>query len=157
MAAETEKHISLDLPAPILPIRLGQDAVQLPGSSVRWQLLLVWFMRIVALLWLLQGFGHWHSILVPVPSDLETLSGWRPACLLVFAVMDLLTAVGLWLVAPWGGVIWVLCVTSQMAVIVLLPGFFPSGRIVLAVDAALLVTYFITTFQAGREEMFRAE
>ena len=139
------------------PIRLGADAQEASAGSVRWQLMLVWFMRVLALLWLAQGFAHWHSILVPVPSELEGLPFWRAAAMVGFAVADLLAAVGLWLVAPWGGVLWLLTIAAQMASIVLLPGFFPGGRGLLAIDATMVIAYFIVTFQAGREESNRPD
>ena len=145
-----------DLQTSAAPIRLGPDAREAEGGTVRWQMALVWFMRVIAVLWLLQGFAHWHSILVPEPSELELLSGWRASALVGFAVFDLLTAVGLWLVTPWGGVLWILNVALQIFVVIALPGFFPAGRLLLAIYAALVVTYFVVTFQAGREEMIRA-
>ena len=138
---------------PAQPIRLGQDNAQAAGRAVRWQWMLVWFMRVTAVLWLLEGFAHWHAILVSTPSELETATGWRAAALVGFAVTDLLTAVGLWLVTPWGGVLWVLNVALQMAAIVLLPGFFPGARALLAIYAALVLLYLFLTYRAGREEM----
>ena len=146
-----------EMKGPSPPIRLGPDTGKAGSRAVRWQLMLVWFMRVIAVLWLVQGFAHWHSILVPVPSELVTLPGWQPSALASFAVLDLLTAVGLWLVTPWGGVLWILNVALQMAAIVLLPGFFPQGRLVLALNVALAITYFIITFQAGREELIRGD
>jgi hypothetical protein len=139
------------------PIRLGAEAASQAKAAVRWQLLLVWFMRIVALLWLVQGFSHWHSILAPSPSALQSLPPLSASALAGFAVLDLLAAVGLWLVTPWGGVLWILTVAAQMAAIVFLPGFFASGRLILAIDAALVVGYFVITFQAGREELNRPQ
>lgn len=157
MSRTTETGLVGETHGPTAPIRLGPDAVEAGSASVRWQLMLVWLMRVLSLVWLAQGFSHWHSILVPAPSDLEILTGWRAASLVGFAVFDLLTAIGLWLVTPWGGVLWILNVALQMVVVVGLPGFFPGGRLILAIYAALVVVYFVITFQAGQEEEDRRD
>ena len=37
--------------------------------------------------------------------------------------LDLIAGVGLWLAAPWGGVVWLVTVGGQLLSLVLLPGF----------------------------------
>ena len=50
------------------------------------------------------------------------------------AVIDLVAAVGLWLAAPWGAVVWLTSVISMVAVEVLFPQIY-GGRIwVVAID-----------------------
>lgn len=122
------------------------------GRETRWHLMLVVFMRIAAALWLAEGLLHWHDILVPVPSRFETLPPLQSAALVVFAVLDLATAVGLWLVTPWGGVLWILAAAAQMAAIVYARGFFPAAELLFGVDGALIVAYLLLTYKAGQEE-----
>ena len=138
-------------------IRLGADAAASLVPATRWQLILVWFMRLIALLWLAQGFLHWHGIMVPTPSIIESLPPFQGAAVVGFAVLDLLTAVGLWLVTPWGGVLWIFAVSAQMAAIVTMPVLFPPGRMQLAIDAILVIVYFIITYQAGIEGARRGD
>ena len=138
-------------------IRLGADTGTGLLPSTRWQLMLVWFMRLIALLWLAQGLLHWHGIMVPIPSIIESLPPMQGAAVAGFAVLDLLTAVGLWLVTPWGGVLWIFAVSAQMAAIVSMPGLFPSGRMLLAIDGVLMVAYFVITYQAGVEGARRGD
>ena len=138
-------------------IRLGTDLAARAALTTRWQLMLVWFMRLMAALWLLQGFLHWHAIIVPVPSLIETLPPKQATALAAFAVLDLLTAVGLWLVTPWGGVLWIFAIAAQMTAIVALPGLFPTGQMLLAIDAVLVMAYFIVTYQAGLEGARRGD
>ena len=138
-------------------IRLGADLAARAALTTRWQLMLVWFMRLMAVLWMLQGFLHWHSIMVPVPSVIETLPPQQATAVAAFAVLDLLTAVGLWLVTPWGGVLWIFAVAAQMTAIVTMPGLFPTGQMLLAIDAVLVLAYFVVTYQAGLEGARRGD
>ena len=40
------------------------------------------------------------------------------ATIVFFACFDLLAAVGLWLAAPWGGAIWLLCAVVEVGLAV---------------------------------------
>ena len=142
-------------PAPA--IKLQTRASAKAQRATRWHLMLVAFMRIVGALWLLQGLVHWHDILVPVPSLLETLPPAQAALLAGFAVLDLVAAVGLWLATPWGGVLWILAAAAQMATVALAKGFFPSGEIMAMIDAALILAYLFLTYRAGQEELARGD
>ena len=46
-----------------------------------------------------------------------------------FAVIDLVAAVGLWLAAAWGAVIWLTAVVSMLAVEVFFPQVFGAGLV----------------------------
>jgi hypothetical protein len=69
----------------------------------------------------------------------------------LFAVIDLVAAVGLWLAAAWGGVVW-LTSTISMASIEL---FFPQvygGRVLIALlEFVALFAYIGLALMAGRE------
>ena len=54
-----------------------------------------------------------------------------------FAVLNPVAAVGLWLVAPWGGVVWLLTLIAQFFVALLKPSFFLFGGALKFVDAVL--------------------
>lgn len=144
---------ALEAGAPAPAIRLRSDASAKARRSTRWRLMLVIFMRLVGVLWLLQGLLHWCDVIAPDRSAIETLPALEAAALMAFGVLDLVAAVGLWLVAPWGGVMWVLAAAAQMGMIALRRRFFPSAEALFVIDGALIVTYLLLTYSAGREEM----
>ena len=102
------------------PVRVGKG-VKPVGT---WTEYLVLFLRIMAGLSLIKGLFHWSQVCgVGTPADLgfdtHTVA-WQGATVF-FAVIDLVAAVGLWLAAAWGAVVWLTSVVS-MAVVEL---FFP--------------------------------
>ena len=143
--------IEAGVAAPAIQLRTKANAAA--GRQTRWHLMLVVFMRIAAALWLAEGLLHWHDIVVPVPSRFETLPPLQSAVLALFAVLDLVTAVGLWLVTPWGGVLWLLAAAGQMAAIGYAREFFPSGDVLFVLDGTLIVAYLYLTYKAGQEEL----
>ena len=54
---------------------------------------------------------------------------WQAATIF-FAVLDLVAAVGLWLAAAWGAVIWLMAVASMAAVEMFFPQVFGGGLVV---------------------------
>ncbi|MCI0465521.1 MAG: hypothetical protein L0Y57_00695 [Beijerinckiaceae bacterium] len=109
--------------------------------------LLVLFMRFLAGLWVFQGLLQWGAILLPPEPLFDNMPPLRGAAVIFFAVFDLVAAAGLWLAAPWGGVIWLLGAIAQIAVAAALPGFFSlfwiGGNIV------LIAVYFALAWKAG--------
>src|SRR3712207_4770587 len=79
-----------------------------PASrAVRWNFILVWFMRMLALMWIAKGLGYWAVILgadsAPTPFEART-TGFQ-ATTIYFAIIDLVAAGGPLLSRPWGGVL----------------------------------------------------
>src|SRR5437868_5922071 len=75
----------------------------------RWTARLIWFLRIMALISMVKGLFHW-SVVLGVgdgPDNAFTMRAlpWQAATVF-FAVIDLVAAVGLWLAAVWGAVVW---------------------------------------------------
>src|SRR5437588_4148854 len=97
------------------------------AEETRWGMLLVLFMRIVAVLWVYQGLVQWHVILSAEQSIFDVLPVQTTIAVVFFAVLDLLAAVGMWLAAPWGGVLWLLTAVARASVAVLLPGLVAGG------------------------------
>jgi hypothetical protein len=134
-------------------ILLGVDA-HAETSATRWGLLLVLFMRMIAALWMLQGLMQWDAILGPGETPLDALPSALAIAIVFFAVTDLVAAVGLWLAASWGGVIWLCAAAAQIFVTLFMPDFFAGGPLILAVDQALIVGYFVLTWRAAQERDF---
>ena len=107
----------------------GDDAIRDRSAeprtkrAARWDLVLVWYMRLLALLWIAKGLSAWALILgagYPVPpfearlhrppGDDHLFRGHRPVA-----------AVGLWLGNVWGGVMWLLADHEPPHPVLLLP------------------------------------
>ncbi len=127
-------------------IRLGEPA-RIDGEANRAGLFLVVFMRLVAGLWVIQALSQWSAILLPPEPLFDNVSALRGAAVIFFAIFDLVAAVGLWLAAPWGGVIWLLAAIAQIFVALALPGFF--SMLWTGADILLIVIYFVLTWRAG--------
>ncbi|MBV9219072.1 MAG: hypothetical protein JOY94_06620, partial [Methylobacteriaceae bacterium] len=115
----------------------------------------VWFMRVVAVLWILHSLFNWCAILGIgdfAGSDVASIGDRAFAATVFFAVVDPVAAVGLWLATPWGGVTWLFAVAAQIFVVVLLPSLFANGPLLVATNGALVACYFVMTFAASREE-----
>jgi hypothetical protein len=119
-----------------------------------WTRRLVIFLRAMAALSMLKGLYHWSQVcgLFAAPGNgFEVQSiAWQTATIF-FAVIDLIAAVGLWLAASWGAVIWLTSVASLIAVDVFFPQVFGGGLILNLGAAALLALYLWLAIESARE------
>lgn len=124
-----------------------------PASLARWDRTLVWFMRALALAWLVKGIASWALILGaghPVPSFEARSTGFQ-ATLIYFAVIDLIAAVGLWLSSTWGGVMWLLAIVSYLILAMLFPAVVASNLLWVALCMGLIVAYLALSWLAAQE------
>ena len=137
--------------APLPAIRLGRPETD--ARMARAGLLLVVFMRAVALLWLAEGIWQWEDLLADGSGQaFAALSLQRMAAVFFFCVLDLIAGVGLWLATPWGGVVWLVTVGAQALSLLLLPGFWSHGTLLVVTDATLVPLYLILAWYAGHGE-----
>lgn len=132
----------------------GDDRIEeRPAPGLRWDLVLVWFMRALALLWIGKGITSWAVILgVGDPlSPFEGRSTGFQATIVYFAVIDLVAAVGLWLTSTWGGVLWLLAVMSHLILTFFFPRTMAGGIMVVSVFAVLIAAYLLISWFAARE------
>jgi hypothetical protein len=130
------------------------DRTEAAGQPEGWTQRFMLFLRVMAGVSLLKGLYHWALIVGigqgPFSAFEVNSAAWQAASM-YFAVIDLVAAVGLWLAAAWGGVVW-LTATISMAAIEL---FFPQvygGRIwVVLIELVMLVAYFSLAIAAARE------
>src|SRR5690348_18032815 len=86
----------------------------------------------------------------------ETLSfeyhsiAWQTATVF-FAVLDLVAAVGLWLAAAWGAVIWLMSIASMLALEVFFPQVFGASIFAGLLELGLLCLYLFLALKAARE------
>jgi hypothetical protein len=121
----------------------------------RWTHRLVLFLRVMAGVSMLKGLYHWSwvcGIAVPPNDVFENHSiAWQSATVF-FAVIDLVAAVGLWLAAAWGAVIWLTAVASMLAVEIFFPQVFSSSFLTVAVEGVLLAIYLWLALKAAQEQ-----
>jgi hypothetical protein len=119
-----------------------------------WTRRLVVFLRAMALLSLMKGLYHWSLVLGigngPGSSFEGATTPWQAATVF-FAVIDLVAAVGLWLAAAWGGVVWLTAAISMAAIEMVFPQVY-GGRLWIAiVEFVAIAIYSFLTLKAGNE------
>jgi hypothetical protein len=124
-----------------------------PTRHVRWNLVLVTFMRIVALLWIAKGLIAWAAILgVAGAVPFEARLPGHQATTVYFAVIDLVAGVGLWLTSTWGGVLWLLAVMSHLILAVFFPRFVPNSALLISLFIVSLMVYLTISWLAAVDE-----
>ncbi|MFA6267183.1 MAG: DUF6163 family protein [Pseudolabrys sp.] len=120
-----------------------------------WTRRLVLFLRVMAGLSMIKGLYHWSRICsIGVGADdlyAYHSIAWQTATVF-FAVIDLVAAVGLWLAAAWGAVIWLTAVASMLAVQLFFPQVFGRGVFTILIEGAFLGLYLYLALKAAREE-----
>lgn len=119
-----------------------------------WTQRLVLFLRVMAAFAMLKGLYHWSLVLGVADgagSTFENASMPWQAATIFFSVIDLVAAVGLWLAAAWGGVVWLTAAISMAAIELFFPQVF-GGRIWLAMlEFVAIFAYIGLALMAGRE------
>ncbi len=118
-----------------------------------WTERLLLFLRIMAALSMAKGLYHWAAVCglsgAPESFELQPLP-WQ-AGTVFFAVIDLVAAIGLWLAAAWGAVVWLTAAVSMAAVEVLFPQVFGAQIAVVVAEGVLLCVYLFLAIQSARE------
>ena len=149
MIAKTEAHSDEDDLRNLEPVheRDGEE-----GASL-WTRRLILFLRVMAGFAMLKGLFHW-SRLVGIGMGGDTFEyhsiAWQTATVF-FAVLDLVAAVGLWLAAAWGAVIWLMSIASMLALEVFFPRVFGASLLTGLFEAALLCLYLYLAVKAAQE------
>jgi hypothetical protein len=76
---------------------------------------------------------------------------WQ-ASTIFFAVIDLVAAVGLWLAAAWGAVIWLTSVVSMIALDLFFPQVFNGGLLLDASEFVVLAIYLWLALKSAQEQ-----
>jgi hypothetical protein len=136
----------------IEPVHAGED----DRSEGAWTDLFVLFLRTMAVLSLLKGLYHWGVLCGvgdgPDSSFESNPLPWQSATVF-FAVIDLVAAVGLWLTAAWGAVVWLTAAISMAAVELLFPQVYGGRLWIVFVEMGLLAIYLFLALQAARERL----
>lgn len=119
-----------------------------------WSQRLVVFLRLMAAATMIKGLYHW-SVVCGFAGGREGFVGhplpWQTATVF-FAVIDLVAAVGLWLAAPWGAVVWLTASVSMVVVDVFFPQVYGSQTPIVLAESLLIGIYLFIAIQAAREQ-----
>jgi hypothetical protein len=147
------------MPRKLQPLDLSRETTadrieERPATALlRWNVILTWFMRVIAVLWIAKGLAAWATIVGAWPdSGFEGRSMGYQATLIYFAVIDLVAAVGLWMASTWGGVLWLLAVMSHLILAVFFPRVVEASPITTALLLGMIVVYLVVSWLAAREE-----
>ncbi len=119
-----------------------------------WTGRLVLFLRVMSGVSMLKGLYHWAQVCgIGAGGDLfENHSiAWQTATVF-FAVIDLVAAVGLWLAAAWGAVIWLTSVASMLVLVIFFPQVFGGGFFSVLLEGGLLGIYLWLALKSAQEQ-----
>ena len=144
------------------PVHAADQNAKASGS---WAEYLVLFLRVMAAISLIKGLYHWaavcgigaaadggfeaHTVAWRTATVASDLRACRPT--VFFAVLDLVAAVGLWLAAPWGAVVWLTSVVSMAVVELFFPQVYGGSTFIVIVEMTLLGVYLWLAIVAARE------
>jgi hypothetical protein len=124
------------------------------GASNVWTERLVLYLRIAAALSILKGLYHWAQVCGFGADPYEGFEAhtihWQIATV-YFAVIDLVAAVGLWLAAPWGVVVWLISAVTTIAVELFLPQVFGGQILTVTAEFALIGGYLYLAVKSAYE------
>ncbi len=132
---------------------VGRGALRGLAARLSWTHALVWCMRTLAWVWVAKGLFNWGLVLGALPGygDFTMLPRALQGSIVFFAAVDLLAAVGLWLAAPWGGVVWLLCAAIEVVSPALGVRGAATGALSVALNVCLVALYFLLSWRAGQE------
>jgi hypothetical protein len=137
-------------PQVLEPVHAGQGE----ASGEKWATRLVLFLRVMAAVALVKGLYYWAIVCgvgAPSPAGFDSYPLPYQSATVFFAVIDLVAAVGLWLAAPWGAVVWLTSVISMAAVEALFPQIYGGRLWVILVELALLGVYLWLALLSARD------
>jgi hypothetical protein len=149
--SSTSELIIREATDPIAPLRIDERH----SNSDGWAGWLTLFLRAVAVLSLAKGLYHWAVICgfgaAPGGGFEAKSSPWQMATVF-FAIIDLVAAVGLWLGASWGVIIWLASSVTMIVVHALLPQIYGFQPVIIVGEIALIIGYVFIAFEAAREQ-----
>jgi Family of unknown function (DUF6163) len=140
----------------------GDDAIQnirpaqvamLDWAGLDWSGRLALFLRVMACISMINGLYSWAQVcgIIGEEGGFEAhIQSWQVATVF-FSVIDLVAAVGLWLVAPWGAVVWLTSTVSLIVVHVFIPQVYGTNLLVIGLNVLAITTYLALAVLAARE------
>ena len=143
---DTRSHDLIDkiVPARVLFLKL---------RNAGWTERLVVFLRVMAVASMLKGLYHWAAVcgFIGDAGGFEAhVQSWQ-ATTVFFSVIDLVAAVGLWLVAPWGAVVWLTSTVTMIMIELFFNQVYGTNLIIVAAGVLAILAYLILSVLAARE------
>jgi Family of unknown function (DUF6163) len=114
------------------------------------------YMRVVALLLLVAGLARACQILgilTPESLTFETLEPAKRASAVTLLLVDLLAAVGLWVGAAWGPVMWAVALAVEVSMYTLFSDLFGSYPLRVFVHGCIFIGFLALTFMEWRRSL----
>ena len=143
---DTRAH---DIVEKIAPARI----LFLKLRNTGWSEQLVLFLRVMAIVSMLKGLYHWAAVcgFIGDAGGFEAhVQSWQ-ATTVFFSVIDLVAAVGLWLVAPWGAVVWLTSTVTMIMIELFFNQVYGTNLIIVAAGVVAILAYLILSLLAARE------
>ena len=132
-----------------------KDGVEAKNAAV-WGERLLWFLRVMAVVSMLNGLRYWAAVcgfaFVPEGGFEAQTVAWQTAAVF-FAVINLVAAVGLWLAAPWGAVVWLTSAVSMVVIEIVFPTVFDDPFVIVMFQPVMIVAYLVLAVLAAREQV----
>jgi hypothetical protein len=125
----------------------------LDWAGMNWSGRLALFLRAMACISMIKGLYSWAQVcgIIGEEGGFEAhIQSWQVTTVF-FSVIDLVAAVGLWLVAPWGAVVWLTSTVSLMVVHVFLPQVYGTNLLVIGLNVFAITAYLALAVLAARE------
>lgn len=109
---------------------------------------LIAYVRVLALVYLVSGLRRWAIVLGPLApeGDFFALAPEEMVAVGFFAVFELVAAVGLWLTASWGTVVWLIAAVTDVVLHTAFRDMFGMDRTVIAFHSVTILVYAVLTF-----------
>jgi uncharacterized membrane protein (DUF2068 family) len=119
----------------------------------RWSRLLVFFLRGLATLCLVRGMLDWARILglLGEPEMFDAASTLWQVSIVAFAVINCITAVGLWLTSAWGAVLWLMLTLTEVFAPFATNDIARAGGPADIILMVLVALYILLTWRAVKE------
>ncbi len=136
-------------PKSLMPAHLLFATLRHAGWTER----LVFFLRVMALGSLLKGLYHWASVcgFIGDQGGFEAHTQAWQATTVFFSVIDLVAAVGLWLAAPWGAVVWLTSTVTMVMIQLFFTQVYGTELFVVGVGLLAILGYLVLSLLAARE------
>jgi hypothetical protein len=133
----------------LLPARILFTKLRNAGWSDR----LVLFLRVMAICSMLKGLYHWAAVcgFIGEEGGFEAHPQAWQAATVFFSVIDLVAAVGLWLVAPWGAVVWLTSTVTMIMIQLFFDQVYGTDAVVVGIGLLAVLGYLVLSLLGARE------
>jgi hypothetical protein len=132
----------------------GGGAISFNIRDTGWSGRLVLYLRVMAILSLVKGLYHWAEVcgFIGEEGGFEAHTQPWQATTIFFSIIDLVAAVGLWLGAPWGAVVWLTSTVSMIVISIFFDQVYGTDNLLIAAGTLAITGYLVLAILAAREQ-----